>query len=454
MIRHVIFDLDGVLWNSKEIHLEALNDALKELAPGFVISYEENHGPLSELPSRKKLLALNSRGLDPALNDSIIELKQQKTLHRMIDDKTNTKRLQVLFKFLKQKGIRISVVTNAHRETAYRFLIIHGLSTMVETILGNEDVVNNKPSPDGYLKAMREGESTGEETLIFEDTSHGLKAACGAGAYVVYVDKPTRINRKFVGQAIKDSEEGRLKIAVPQVYDLKVVMPMAGEGSRFRNAGYDVPKPFIEVDGKHMYETVLDSMGIQSERILLARRWGDARYDLTKKPLRQTKVIEVALLTEGAACTVLLSRKEMTPEKSLIIVNSDNIVRFDYPRMMREVKRRKADGAIVVFTDTDPKWSFAKIGPDGYVTEVAEKNPISDQATAGVYFWTKSTDFAWYADRMIMQNKRVRNEFYVCPVYNEAVADGKKIIAYQAEAFHSVGTPEDLGEYLMFRRGS
>jgi dTDP-glucose pyrophosphorylase len=106
------------------------------------------------------------------------------------------------------------------------------------------------------------------------------------------------------------------------------------------------------------------------------------------------------------------------------------------------------DGGIVTFKATHPKWSFAKVDENGFVTEVAEKNPISDIATVGYYFWKNGSDFVKYAEQMIEKNIRVNNEFYVCPVFNEAIGSGKKITTFNAEKMWGLGTPEDLKYYL------
>ena len=107
-----------------------------------------------------------------------------------------------------------------------------------------------------------------------------------------------------------------------------------------------------------------------------------------------------------------------------------------------------ADGGIVSFRATHPKWSFAKVDEQGLVTEVAEKNPISDIATVGYYYWKKGRDFVKYAEDMIVNDIRVNNEFYVCPVFNQAIQDGKKIRTFDIDKMWGLGTPEDLKYYL------
>ena len=102
----------------------------------------------------------------------------------------------------------------------------------------------------------------------------------------------------------------------------------------------------------------------------------------------------------------------------------------------------------MTFESTHPKWSYAKVGEDGYVTEVAEKKPISRIATAGIYYWRKGEDYVKYAEKMIEKNIRTNGEFYVCPVFNEAIEDGLKIQIKNVEKMWGIGTPEDLDVYL------
>ena len=159
-------------------------------------------------------------------------------------------------------------------------------------------------------------------------------------------------------------------------------------------------------------------------------------------------VIEVDGLTEGAACTALLARGLIDNDEPLFFANSDQFVEWDSTDFMYKMSETKADGGIVTFKATHPKWSFAKINERGFVQEVAEKNPISDNATVGFYYWKHGSDFVKYADQMINENKRVNNEFYVCPVFNEAIDDGLDILPFEVEGMWGLGTPEDLDFYL------
>jgi len=155
------------------------------------------------------------------------------------------------------------------------------------------------------------------------------------------------------------------------------------------------------------------------------------------------EIVQVENVTEGAACTTLLAKEFINNDEPLIIANSDQVIEWG----MGIPKKKDFDAAIYTFKATHPKWSFAKV-EDGYVTEVAEKKPISNIATVGVYYWKKGSDYVKYAEQMIDKDIRVNKEFYVCPVFNEAIADGKKVVTVDVNKMWGMGTPEDLGVFL------
>jgi len=224
-------------------------------------------------------------------------------------------------------------------------------------------------------------------------------------------------------------------------------------GSRFSQAGYKDIKPLIEIFGKPMIEHVVDSVGIDGDWIFIVQKVHREQYDLDKilstlKP--GCKIIDTgAGVTEGAACSVLLAKDYINNQNPLIIINSDNIIEWDSKIYNESINVRNSDGLILCFRDSDPKWSFAKLDSGtGFVTEVAEKNPISDYATAGMYIWRQGQSFVTAAEQMISKNIRTNNEFYICPVYNENIAMGQNIEVCIVDAMHGVGTPEDLERYI------
>jgi dTDP-glucose pyrophosphorylase len=232
---------------------------------------------------------------------------------------------------------------------------------------------------------------------------------------------------------------------------LNVLIPMAGAGSRFEKAGYTFPKPLIDVKGKPMIQVVIDNLNIDANFIFIVQKSHREKYNLDTLLNLITpncKIVEVDGITEGAACTTLLAKEFINNDYPLVMANSDQFIVWDSNEFMYKMNETDCDGGIVTFKSTHPKWSFAKINETGYVTEVAEKNPISDIATVGVYYWKKGSDYVKFAEQMIQKNIRVNNEFYVCPVFNEAILSNLKIKTFDIKQMWGLGTPEDLNYYL------
>ena len=232
---------------------------------------------------------------------------------------------------------------------------------------------------------------------------------------------------------------------------MKVLIPMAGAGSRFEKAGYTFPKPLIEVNGKPMIQLVVENLNIEAEYIYIVQKAHYDKYNL-KYLLNlitpNCKIIQVDGITQGAACTTLLAKNYINNEHPLIIANSDQYVEWNSNQFMYSMQADTLDAGILTFESIHPKWSFAKTTVYGLVTEVAEKKPISNHATVGIYYWTKGCDYVKYAEQMIDKDRRVNNEFYVCPVFNEAIEDNKKIKIFEIDKMWGLGTPEDLAVFL------
>ena len=239
----------------------------------------------------------------------------------------------------------------------------------------------------------------------------------------------------------------------PKWFDdkLNVLIPMAGAGSRFEKAGYTFPKPLIDINGEPMIKVVTENLNVDANFIYIVQKSHREKYNLDTllnliSP--NCKIVEVDGLTEGAACTTLLAKNFIDNDYPLLMANSDQFVEWNSNEFLYKMNETNSDGGILTFRSTHPKWYFAKIDESGFVTEVAEKNPISDIATVGIYFWKKGSDYVKYAQQMIDKNKRVNDEFYVCPVFNEAIKDGKKIRIFEIQNMWGLGTPEDLNTFL------
>ena len=232
---------------------------------------------------------------------------------------------------------------------------------------------------------------------------------------------------------------------------MKVLIPMAGKGKRFEEAGYSFPKPLIDVNGKTMIQMIVENLNFAAKHIFICQNEHYEKYSL-KEVLEmispKCEIIRTSGITEGSACTVLLSKKLIDDDEELIIANSDQLINWNNQHFLSFLRSNNADGGIVTFIATHPKWSFVKINDDGIVTEVAEKKPISNIATAGIYYFKKGKYFVEAVEQMIEKNIRTNNEFYIAPVYNEMIKNGKKIMHYPIAEMKGLGTPEDLRRFL------
>jgi len=233
-----------------------------------------------------------------------------------------------------------------------------------------------------------------------------------------------------------------------------ILIPMAGRGSRFEEQGYTDKKPFIDVNGKPMIHRVIKNLGMEFDKeymfILICLQEDFDKYDFTEfeKVIGHNSYDVVILddVTEGAAQTILQAKDLINDDTPLMTMNSDQLVDWDVERLFEMCEQ--FDGVIPCFYGEGNAWSYARTLDNGYVQEVAEKKQISNTATAGYYYWKKGSDFVKYAEQMIEDNSRTNGEFYVAPVYNWAVLDGKRIGVFMVDKCYSLGTPEDLKEYL------
>jgi len=455
MNKLVIFDLDGVLIDSRELHFDALNNALRKVGEQYVVSREEHLSQYDGLNTTKKLKMLTEKkGLPISVYDQVWSDKQEATFN-LIRGFKKEYWLQEMFHKIKQRGYKIAVASNSIRETVKLSLISIGVIELVDYFVSNEDVSRTKPFPEMYWKCMTAMNVLPKNTIIIEDSHIGRQGALDSGAHLLAVENASEVNSKPMMQRIEDlmnTIEGTSKKSLPwRDSKLNVLIPMAGAGSRFANAGYTFPKPLIEVRGKPMIQVVVENLNIQANYTFLVQKEHFQKYNL-KYLLNLIapgcNIVQVDGLTEGAACTTLLAKEFIDNDAPLVMANSDQFIEWNSNECMYAFSADSIDGGIITFESTHPKWSYAKLGDDGFVSEVAEKKPISNLATVGVYYWKKGSDYVKYAEQMIEKNIRVNNEFYVAPVFNEAVADSKKIRVKSIDKMWGIGTPEDLDYFL------
>jgi len=238
---------------------------------------------------------------------------------------------------------------------------------------------------------------------------------------------------------------------------LNIVIPMAGAGSRFTEAGYKDPKPLIPVHGIPMIQVVIDNLRpSEAHRFtFICQRAHVEAYGLRRRLSSWSPgsaLIEINGLTAGAACTVLAAKAIIDNDDALMIANSDQFVDIDINHYLKTFDDLSLDGLIMTMRAHDPKWSYVGLDDHSRVTRVVEKQVISSEATVGIYNFRHGREFVKAAEEMIVKNERVNNEFYVAPTYNYLIDRGHRIGIYNigkvGSGMHGLGTPSDLTDFL------
>jgi HAD superfamily hydrolase (TIGR01509 family) len=450
----VIFDLDGVLVDSRYLHYQALNDAL-ELK--FKIGTEEHLARYDGLSTSRKLNMLTEeKGLPKEMHEEVWRLKQENTVNLIPKCIGPDQELKSLLFKVKSRGLKIWCASNSIRATMVKFLEALGIYDLFDGLMSNQDVKSPKPEPEIYLKCFIEAGVGPMEVLIIEDSPIGKKAAYMSCAHVLPVGSRRDVTLEAIDKAlIKAMSLNRVRLGTMDIRwknNINIVIPMAGNGSRFAQEGYVLPKPLIDVQGKPMIERVVENLNIDGRYIFIVRDSHLEKYDLEQLLKRIAPgciIVPTQGLTEGAACSVLLASEHIDNDTNLLIANSDQFLEWDASSFLYE--SQNADGCISTFEQSDPndsKWSYALLDRDGFVSEVAEKRVISTHANTGVYFWSRGSDFVKYAQQMIAKDIRTNGEFYIAPIYNEAISDGKKIKINDCKKMWGLGVPTDLLNFL------
>lgn len=235
---------------------------------------------------------------------------------------------------------------------------------------------------------------------------------------------------------------------------INIIIPAAGLGSRFSKAGYTVPKPLIDVNGKKMIQIVSHNVKPTQESTLYfimqeqhLKQYN--AYGILQEAAKPHGMVVTSILepTDGAARTVLTVESLIDKDSPLLICNSDQYIdNFSINKFLEAAK--DYDGYILTMTASESKWSFVGRGAEGLVDFVAEKEPISNEATCGIYYFKSGRAFIKAAYEMIDANDRTNNEFYLCPVYNYLLKAGGRVETMKVDGMHGMGTPEDLELFL------
>ena len=234
---------------------------------------------------------------------------------------------------------------------------------------------------------------------------------------------------------------------------MNIVMPMAGKGLRLLNARYGVPKPLVEIKGKTIAEWSISTLGLKGNFIFCCKNEHVEKFDLDKKLLKilpDCKIVIIDGDTEGTADTILHASEFIDNNDELFISDSDHCMIWDNEGFETKIKNADIDACVMVYPDNQISnaYSYVKLDSMGFVSQAAEKDPISSIAAAGMHYYKKGSDFVKYAKNMIKNNIRFNDEFYVTPVYNEFIKDDKKIITFPIKNKWPLGSQEEIKKFL------
>ncbi len=455
MIKAIIFDLDGVLVDARELHYEALNRALEAINSIYVISRDEHLSTYDGLPTTKKLEILTKKKKLPKdTYDKVWSLKQEMT-RKIIDEEMNyDEKMRGILKKLKSKGYKICVASNSIRESTKMMLLRKGLLEFCEFYLSNQDVLKPKPNPEMYLKSFIKLGIGPKECVIVEDSHFGRQSAFESGAYLCAVENPDDVSYEKIKATIDKFSEDKLSNDFKPKWqggNLRIIIPMCGEGKRFKELGYSFPKPLIDINGKPMIQWVTENINAEAKFIFIVTKVDYDKYNLKYLLNLLESNCEIIILdkaTRGAAETTLKAKNLFNDKDPIAIIATDQLLDWNSNEFFYAMAADECDGGIVTFESTHPKWSYSLIGDNGFVTETAEKKPISRNASAGVYYFKCGRDYIKYAEQMIEKGLTFENEYYICPVYNEMIGDGKKIRIFPIKNMWSFSTPEDVDFFL------
>lgn len=240
---------------------------------------------------------------------------------------------------------------------------------------------------------------------------------------------------------------------------LHIVMPMAGEGSRFLKEGWTTPKPLIELNGQPLFKHAISSVtdkDIQMKYSFIVRQEHIDKYQIDKgirSFLPEANLFSVVKTTRGAVETCLIAENAIADDDAVIVMDCD--LEFRSKKFMEIIKQilnkpieEATGGALVSFESNEPRYSYAALGEDGFVARTAEKEVISNHALCGAYFFASGRRFKQIAHLLLAEPAFTKPEYYVSLLFNYLLKGGEKVWLAPMEEYYSYGTPEELKRYL------
>jgi capsule biosynthesis phosphatase len=240
---------------------------------------------------------------------------------------------------------------------------------------------------------------------------------------------------------------------------LNFIIPMGGEGKRFKNSKFNKPKFMIETKNKTLLEWAIQSLPLDfAHKIFFIIRKNDEQNFRVKefiKKIMKEKFsnikFEILLLsknTRGQAETVLNCKKYINNDRGLLIFNNDTYFKSNRLKSrLLSMRNQNIDGILGIFNSNNPEYSFVKIDNENKVIKTKEKKVISNFASTGMYIFSKGSDFIKSVEYAIEEKILSKNEFYISELYNILIKEGKKFTVDIADEFVTLGTPEDIKKF-------
>lgn len=240
---------------------------------------------------------------------------------------------------------------------------------------------------------------------------------------------------------------------------LHVIMPMAGEGSRFLKEGWTTPKPLIELKGIPLFKRAIGSVaveGVPMKYSFIVRKEHIDKYQIDeqiKAILPNANMFYVEKTTRGAVETCLIAESAISDQDSVVVMDCDlEFKSKSYLEGIKQILEQPIDkingGMLVSFESSEPRYSYAEVDDHMIVKRTAEKEVISNHALCGAYFFSSAKGFLTAAHRLLDEPVFTKPEYYVSLLYNYLLEGGETVRLATMEEYHSYGTPEELRKYL------
>ena len=455
-IELIVFDLDGVLVESKDLHYDALNEAIAHVAGAdFIITRPEHETVYDGLSTNQKLRLMTiHKNLPLAMHKPIWVKKQQLTDDMVRDQLKPDEALLDGLRALKAAGYPLAVASNCIKSSVHNILDSIGVLPIVDAYFSNEDVEHAKPAPDIYFKACATFGVDPQSTLVVEDSVKGFEACVRAGCHLFKVDTPADVRAHAILDNVSRINQG--------VQPVTVVVPLASTNQEYwldgpESVPSEVPSFLADVNGSPVLEWVVRPL-LRSRYdlnfVFIVKQSQLAKFKLDSLLPRivefnPVKVVPVHGETLGSLQTVLLARQNINTDGRLLLCTCSNVMQWVPGTSVDDLIDTSSDVAIATVESNDPHCVYVKTSPhdNAAICEVHKKLPVGSQACAGLYFWRSAADFFAAADATSAAEQDRDRSFMLPMACNAAIRRGDAITSVPVQTCWSVRTLADVARF-------